>query len=605
MTKQKIIKIVGVVLVVVIIILLIWFIFLYPRKVFNDNEKAFNAAGIRYYEINDSYLPKEEGRVISVSLDTLIKQDYLEGLYVPYSNELCDLRESNVKAVKKDGDYRYYTYLKCGKYESDVDHEGPVIELNGDTDVTVSRGEEYTDPGVKSVTDDTDGKMDVSKVSVKGKVDTSVVGTYEITYSATDSLNNKSEVTRTVKVEERLSRIVNDNTENGYYVGNDSDNYVMFNHMLFRIVRVNDDNSVVIVSNDALANVDYSTNGKFEDSALDSWLNDYFYGLLEPRYQELIKNSTWCNDVITSDNLNTTECSRETSKRKVGILSIQDYNRSYDGRSSYLNKDNLSWYANFNEENKPWAMTGNAIYPNGFSTSDGNNLLNVVPAVTLKASTTVLEGDGSYTDPYILLNDKSGRKNSLINERESGEFISYSGYLFRISDIMDDGTTEVIMTSVLKNDNNEITIGYQNTQKTKVYNPNQEGNIGYQIKNNMTSYIDTSLFTSKKITVPIYNNKVTYKGKHDEKTYNLLISIPSTFDIFSAKGALSKDGGYWLIDSSKNEEVKTVVRSLGTVTYSNVYEGITAGVKVKAYLNKDVYITNGYGTESNPYRIDD
>ena len=589
MTKQKIIKIVGVVLVVVIIILLIWFIFLYPRKVFRDNEKVFNEAGLRYYQINNSYLPKDEGRVISVSLDTLIKQDYLDGLYVPYSNKLCDLKESNVKAVKKDGDYQYYTYLKCGKYESDVDHEGPVIELNGDMDVTISRGEEYTDPGVKSVTDDTDGKMDVSVVSIKGEVDTSSVGTYEITYSATDSLNNKSTVTRTVKVEERLSSIVNDNTENGYYVGNVDNNYVLFNHMLFRLVRVNDDNSVVIVSNDALANVDYSTNGKFEDSALDSWLNDYFYGLLEPRYQKLIKNSTWCDDVVSSDNINTTECSSETAKRKVGILSIQDYNRSYDGMSSYLNKDNLSWYANFDSEKKPWAMTGNAIYPNGFSTSDGNNLLNVV------------EGDGSYTDPYILLNDKSGRKNSLINEREIGEYISYSGYLFRISDIMDDGTTEVIMTSVLKNDNTEISIGYQNSQKTKVYNPN----IGYQIKNNMTSYIDTSLFTSKKITVPIYNNKVTYKGKHDEKKYNLLITIPSTFDIFSAKGALSRDGGYWLIESSKNEDIKTVVRSLGTVTYSNVYEGITAGVKVKAYLNKNVYITNGDGTESNPYRIDD
>ena len=605
MTKQKIIKIVGAVLVVVIIILLIWFIFLYPRKVFRDNEKVFNEAGLRYYQINNSYLPKDEGRVISVSLDTLIKQDYLDELYVPYSNELCDLKESNVKAIKKDGKYQYYTYLKCGNYESDVDHEGPVIKLNGDTNVTISRGEEYTDPGVKSVIDDTDGKMDISKVSVKGKVDTSSVGTYEITYSASDSLNNKSTTTRIVKVEERLSSIVNDNTENGYYVGNASDNYVLFNHMLFRIVRVNDDNSVVIVSNDALANVDYSTNGKFEDSALDSWLNDYFYELLEPRYQKLIKASTWCDDVVSSDNINTTECSSETAKRNVGILSIQDYNRSYSGRGSYLDKDNLTWYANFDSEKKPWAMTGSAIYPNGFSTSDGKNLLNVVPAVTLKASTTVLEGDGSYTDPYILINDESGKKSSLLNKREIGEYISYSGYLFRISDIIDDGTTEVIMTSVLENDNNEIEIGYQNSQKTKVYNPNQEGNIGYQIKNNMTSYIDPSLFTSKKITVPIYNNKVTYKGKHDEKKYNLLITIPSTFDIFSAKGVLSKDGGYWLIESSKNEDVKTVVRSLGTVTYSTVYEGITAGVKVKAYLNKNVYITNGDGTELNPYRIDD
>ena len=48
-----------------------------------------------------------------------------------------------IAKVGKDGKYEYYTYLKCGKYESDTDHEGPVITLNGDTEQKVSRGSEY------------------------------------------------------------------------------------------------------------------------------------------------------------------------------------------------------------------------------------------------------------------------------------------------------------------------------------------------------------------------------------------------------------------------------------------------------------------------------
>lgn len=605
MNKKKIIRIVVIVVVVLLVLAVLYFAFYYPNKVFKDNEEKFIAAGERYYQINKNYLPNQEGRVLSVNLGTLIREDYLDDLYIPYSKKVCDLNESTVKAVKKDGEFQYYTYLKCGNYESNTDHEGPVITLNGDTTVKLSRGEEYKEQGVKSVIDNVDGTLDVKDVTIKGKVDSNTVGTYEITYTAVDSLNNRTTVTRKVKVEEMLSSVVKNNTENGYYVGDTTNNYILFNNMLFRIVRVNDDNSVLIVSNDALANVDYTNNGRFKGSTLDKWLNDYFYNLLEPRYKKLIKASKWCDDVVDTDNTSVTECSRETENMNVGILSLQDYNLSFDGTSSYLDKTNLSWYSNFASDNKAWSVTSVAAYPGSLVASDETNLLNVVPAITLKANTTVLDGDGTYADPYIVLSPSKGRRSSNLNKREVGEYVQYSGYTFRISKILNDGTTEAIMDSVLRSDDEQVNIRYDNTQERKVYNPNQEGNIGYQIKNNMTRYIDTKLFVSKKISVPIYDGKVTYLGKHDTKNYKLLISIPSTFDIFSARAFNSNDSGYWLIDSSKESGIKTVVRSSGTVTYSSASDDLIAGVKVKAYFDKDVIIEKGSGTIDDPYRLID
>ena len=605
MNKKKIIRIVVIVVAVLLVLLVLYFAFYYPNKVFKDNEEKFIAAGERYYQINKNYLPNQEGRVLSVNLGTLIREDYLDDLYIPYSKKVCDLNESTVKAVKKDGEFQYYTYLKCGNYESNTDHEGPVITLNGDATVKLSRGEEYKEQGVKSVVDDVDGTLDVKNVTIKGKVDSNTVGTYEITYTAVDSLNNRTTVTRKVKVEEMLSSVVKNNTENGYYVGDTTNNYILFNNMLFRIVRVNDDNSVLIVSNDALANVDYTNNGRFKGSTLDKWLNDYFYNLLEPRYKKLIKASKWCDDVVDTDNTSVTKCSRETENMNVGILSLQDYNLSFDGTSSYLDKTNLSWYSNFASDNKAWSVTSVAAYPGSLVASDETNLLNVVPAITLKENITVLDGDGTYADPYIVLSPSKGRTSSNLNKREVGEYVQYSGYTFRISKILNDGTTEVIMDSVLRSDDEQVNIRYNNTQERKVYNPNQKGNIGYQIKNNMTRYIDTKLFVSKKISVPIYDRKVTYLGKHDTKKYKLLISIPSTFDIFSARAFNSNDSGYWLIDSSKESVIKTVVRSSGTVTYSSASDDLIAGVKVKAYFDKDVIIEKGSGTIDDPYRLID
>ena len=83
--KKKIIRIVAIVLGVIAVFLLVFFLYFYPRMIFKNNEKAFDAAGKRYYEINSTRLPTEEGRVISVTLDTLLKQKYLEELYVPHA----------------------------------------------------------------------------------------------------------------------------------------------------------------------------------------------------------------------------------------------------------------------------------------------------------------------------------------------------------------------------------------------------------------------------------------------------------------------------------------------------------------------------------------
>ena len=605
MNKKKIIRIVVIVLVVLLVLAILYFAFYYPNKVFKDNEKKFIAAGERYYQINKNYLPNQEGRVLTVNLGTLIKEDYLDDIYIPYSKKVCDLNESTVKAIKKDGEFQYYTYLKCGNYESSTDHEGPVITLNGDNTINLNKGDEYKEPGVKSVVDDTDGNLNVDDVTIKGEVDTNTVGTYEITYSASDSLNNKSEVTRKVVVEESLSNVVREATSdtNGYYKGDALNNYVMFNNMTFRIVKINSNNTVTIASDEVLANVDYTNDGRFADSSLDSWLNDYFYNLLESKYKKLITSSKWCDDVLNADNYMATECSRSSAKRNVGILSIQDYNNTLADDISFLDFGGIVWYANLDSNNNPWTMTDLYDYPLKSEPMNQEYLFNVRPAVTLKKNTKVLSGDGSEVDPYILVENDSARRNTLINERQIGEYINYSGYTWRIAGINDD-TTEIIMTGVVTNDDVELQIGYNNSG-AKVYNPNKKGNIGYQVINEMTKYVSTDLFTKTKVEVPIYNNKVTYKGKKDTKTYNNIVTIPSVFDIFTAKGDNSSDGGYWYIDSSKEDGVKTVMYPAGTVTYTTVTDDRTEGVKIKAYLKSDVFITDGDGSLEHPYTISD
>lgn len=72
----------------------------------------------------------------------------------------------------------------------------PVITLNGNSTMTVMQGDIYTDAGA-TATDNSDGSI---TVTTAGNVDTSLVGTYTITYTATDSAGNSTTKTRTVEV---------------------------------------------------------------------------------------------------------------------------------------------------------------------------------------------------------------------------------------------------------------------------------------------------------------------------------------------------------------------------------------------------------------------
>lgn len=82
-----------------------------------------------------------------------------------------------------------------------VDTEPPVINLKGKEELLLYVDEKYEDPGY-IVTDNYDESLD-DEVKITGNVDTSKVGTYELTYEVADSSNNTSSVKRTITIKEK------------------------------------------------------------------------------------------------------------------------------------------------------------------------------------------------------------------------------------------------------------------------------------------------------------------------------------------------------------------------------------------------------------------
>ena len=306
--KGQIIKI----LVIAFAILLVYVLFIFPLIKFNESEDKLLEAGKRYFEVNKNLLPNE-GSVSTVGAVKLLDQKYIDDLRTSYNNSTCDSRNSFVKVKRKEGKYTYYAYLKCGIFSSNIDHDGPVITLNGKDTIYVERGDSFKDPGIKSVVDNQDGTIKTDLVDVRGEVDSNIIGTYKITYSVSDSLLNKTVVTRNVIVRQDLAKTVEKETPNdNFYKGNSSINYIKFNGQLFRIVGLDKDKNIKIVNTEDISNVDYDS--------VYNWLNEVYYpSINENSKKYLVTNYEFCNDTVSAKKLNSYKACNSKIKGNDGL----------------------------------------------------------------------------------------------------------------------------------------------------------------------------------------------------------------------------------------------------------------------------------------------
>jgi len=111
---------------------------------------------------------------------------------------------------------------KTKKYVVEVvDTVAPVIELSGDREITVEAGDEYDEPGY-TATDNCDDDV-TDNVIVDGKVDTSVLGDYTISYSVKDSSGNEATAARIVHVTDTTSPEITFDGGDVYYMAKGTD----------------------------------------------------------------------------------------------------------------------------------------------------------------------------------------------------------------------------------------------------------------------------------------------------------------------------------------------------------------------------------------------
>lgn len=601
MDKKKIAFNIKFIISLIIVGLFVWYLIISPMMKFHDNEKQMINAAKRYFEINSNELPTGK-RIKTLSLNTLYSKSYLENdFYVPYTSNVCDQTDSWIKVRKNNsGEYEYLVYLDCGVLQSSIDHTGPEIKLNGSEEVTIGLGSKYKEEGVKSVVDNTDGKLDVKDVVIKGNVDTSKVGTYEVEYIAFDSLKNRTSVTRKVNVINNLNSVVK-KALNGAknFTGNPTNNYVRLSNMLYRVYGLDSNNNIILVAAEDVSNVNYTK--------LNEWLNKYYYNHLNDFTKKLIVKSKYCNMKITDTTTDTTECSGYTDKVNIFVPSVVDVNKAAAGSENFMKTYTMSWVGNSGDDGKAY-VTREIFFGEDFGKSflSYENDLNfgVRPMFTIKGNISVVSGDGTITNPYSFGDSTPISGGEELNKASTGEYVEISGDLYRVIDVENGYTKVIAEESIVNSNDTKIVISPGIPVYEFTYDTKKKGSIGYKINNESSQYIDTSYFTNHDVSVPIYKKDIIYGSEVKTEKYKAKVFAPNMYEMFSAQVNLfgHNSHSYWYLNTSKTTLYLSGITDTG-VPLNKVSSNVFYGIRPCAYIKKSTIITSGKGTRKEPYII--
>lgn len=338
---------------------------------------------------------------------------------------------------------------------------------------------------------------------------------------------------------------------NYIYKGNVDNNYLKFNNMLWRILRINVDNSIELILDDYIALLPWNSEVKnFSESEIKDYLNNEFLNNLDKDY---LAKVDYCEEKI--DDLSKISCTNKNYDNYVKLLDITNFLNSVKNKKSYLVKDEEIFWLADSGSNKVWHT--NSI---NVSQSDSNTFYEIRPVIKLKNTTYYTKGDGTKDNPYIVGEDK-----------------------LSIGSVVKLGQDQWIVYNINKN----VELMYQTVlPKTMAY----DNDDLYYDKSALNKYLNGEYLESLSYKDKIISNDYyigRYKSKLSDikdKTVNVKVGIPNILDIkFNSNvnsffTSTSNDGNIWVYDNP--------LRSSKVTTYRGVRPCITIS---KDYANKLKY----------------
>lgn len=348
------------------------------------------------------------------------------------------------------------------------------------------------------------------------------------------------------------------------YKGKDVNNYLKYNNMLWRIVRINTDGSIILILDENINVLSFNKEKTtFDKSELQKYLNNEFYNILDQSY---LVNNSYCSDDINT--LSMISCNNQNTDSYVTLLDVSSYlNTLRDGKSYINDEEEVLWLSNASDD-KIWHTNGYNV-----SVSESGEFYEIKPVVRLKSIINYKSGNGTKENPYLIESNSNFGK---IIELGNDKYI-----------IIETNDKNYKLMSLF---NLDKTIKYSNSNNK--FDITEKDNIGYYLNN---TYKDSLSYKDLLIENDYYIGE--YKDSFNDikndsvKTY---IGIPNMLDI--------------KFDSSLNNYYLSTYMEKNMIVYGkDVFFNspkISRNIRTVITISNDIKL-NGNGTLEDPYKVVD
>ncbi len=372
-----------------------------------------------------------------------------------------------------------------------------------------------------------------------------------------------------------------------FFKGNVTNNYVMIFNRLYRVLRVDNDGSVKLVSENTVASFMWGDDSKYKNSNVHNWLtktNEEHSGIYLntiPSSSKFLKKTVYSEDVLKDNKIKT---GKSTYKDYVTTLSINDYINSGSSKG-FLNNGKIFYLIGLDgdDENLFVDLDGTV------QSCDSLDGYGVRAVITLKENSKIVSGDGSVGNPYVINQDgKSNRIDS---------YVKLGNDVWRVYN-EDNGILKMYKNTYINNSYSDITLPY--SKSGSLFDLKDKKSLAYFLNN---TYLSTLTYSNYLVDNYYYVGEISNDTGYEYKNiYNNFV--------------ICKVGLLNIFDYNSNNELNdyfhmNTTSSVGSIQYSTLANGLLEEADVTELKHivpvisiNSSYIKGGSGSLNDPYVVE-
>lgn len=370
--------------------------------------------------------------------------------------------------------------------------------------------------------------------------------------------------------------------KDGYiFKGKTEQNYVLFANRLYRIMKINEDNSVKIVSNNNEGVLNWGEDSNYQNSNITTWLstgenpNSGIYQKTIPGETALLTKTEWCEGILHE---NSVKCDKK-EESYFSLLTLDDYIASY-GQKGYLYNHQYSWLMGKNE-------TDDNLYISDEGSVEEATVYQgygVRAVMTLKANIKIISGTGTAQDPYII--NQEEYTNNI------GKYVKLGNDTYRVYEEREN-MLRLSLNDYLKVGDEYLEKAFGN--KTALYNPLNRYNIAYYLNRTFYNSLSYQSYLSE-CSLPIGEVTIGEDGNYLNQYSELINNKVGLLSLYDWNNNMNLTD-YYLINSTASS-MAWVYNKDGVLEEDKVTE--VRKVIPTVCIDKNL-IKAGEGSLENPY----